>query len=44
MSRTTHANLTADERAERRARRQPRRIRRTGTRAQIVAAAIEQEA
>jgi hypothetical protein len=45
MSRTVHANLTADERAERRARRQPVRIRRTNTRAAVVAAAItEQEA
>jgi len=32
MSRSTHPNLTADQRAERRARRQPRRpVRRTGT-------------
>lgn len=39
MSRSTHANLTADQRAERRARRAPRKAeRRQGTLAAIVAA------
>lgn len=37
MSRSTHANLSADDRGERRARRQPRpTVRRTGTLAGIL--------
>lgn len=41
MSRSTHANLTADERGERNARRAPRRpVRRQGTLAAIIAADV----
>lgn len=43
MSRTEHPNITADDRAERRARRQPRPpVRRTATRAAVVAAELRE--
>jgi hypothetical protein len=43
MSHTTHANLTADDRAERRARRQPRPpARRTATRSTIIARELKE--
>jgi hypothetical protein len=42
MSRSTHANLTADQRAERRARRAPRRpVRRQGTLPAIIATSLD---
>jgi hypothetical protein len=41
MSHSIHPNLTADQRAERRARRQPRpMVRRSGTRSAVVAAEL----
>ncbi len=43
MSRSTHPNLTADQRAERRARRAPRPpVRRTGTRAGVLAVELRE--